>query len=101
MDIKKAESDDADAAINAALSSAGAVDVKGEDATLAGLPCRRAAYDETLEDGRIFRYICYDVNANGNHLVILLETMIEKGASQMSVEDLEQFFAPTLATFSM
>ncbi len=101
MDFKKAESDDADAAINAALSDTGAKDLKGEDATLAGIACRRAVYDETLEDGRIFRYICYNVNKNGNNITILLETTVEKGESGMSVEELDQFFAPTLETLSM
>ncbi|MCR5748087.1 MAG: hypothetical protein K6G03_10300 [Lachnospiraceae bacterium] len=101
MVIKKAEGGDADAALTAELSNTKAGSVKGEAAELAGIPCSRVTYDEKLEDGRIFRYICYAVSANDNDIVIKLETTVEKGVSEMSVEELEKFFEPTLATFSM
>ncbi len=101
MVINKYDIEDADAAITKALSNTDAGAIKGEDAEIAGIPCRKAVYDEKLEDGRIFRYICYAVNVDGGNLVITTETTVEKGVSEISVEELEKIFKPTLDTFSL
>ncbi len=101
MVIKKVDTTDADAALTEVLSNTDAGSVTGVDTEVAGISCRRVTYDEQLEDGRIFRYVCYAVDAGESTLVITLDTTVEKGVSEMSVEELEKFFEPTLSTFSM
>ncbi|MCR5595232.1 MAG: hypothetical protein K6G12_05245 [Lachnospiraceae bacterium] len=101
MSVKKAVGDNADAALTEVLSNTSAGDVKGEAATVAGIPCVRAVYDEPIEDGRIFRYVCYYVGEKEDALVITTETTVEEGVSDISVDELETYFEPVLSTFSL
>ena len=102
MVVRKNEGSDTDAAIAAALSNTGASEFKADDATIgSGIACKRAEYDEKLEDGRIFRYVCYAVPADGNVITVIIETTVEKGVSELSVEELEKKFESTLSTFAL
>ena len=102
MVVKKQEGSDTDAAIAAALSNTDASALKADDATIgSGIACRRAEYDEKLEDGRIFRYVCYAVPADGNVITVVIETTVEKGVSELSVEELEKKFESMLSTFTI
>ncbi len=102
MVVKKVQEEDADAAITAALADTDAGKVTGEDAVMGGsIPCRRAAYDNKLEDGRIFRYVCYAVPASDGMMTVLIETTYEKGVSELSTEELEKTFETVLSTFSV
>lgn len=101
MVIEKQEESDADAAIAAALSDAGAGQLESTAATVNGIECRRAVYDEQLDDGRIFRYICYAVPAGDQMFTIRLDTTWEAGVSEMTADDLDQVFESTLATFKV
>lgn len=99
MVVKKIVGDDTDAAIAKALSTTDATGIKGSDATVGnGIACKRAEYDEKLDDGRIFRYVCYAIPTDGNVLTVLIETTVEKGVSELSVEELEKKFDGTLQT---
>ncbi len=102
MIIKRFDGDDADEAISAALSYTDATAPASSDAKLVGsIPCKRAEINEPLEDGRIFRYICYAVPAKSGMITVLIETTYEKGVSEMSIEDLEKSFEGILSTFKL
>ncbi len=102
MAVKKAEGDDTDAAIKEALSDTDASTLTAGDATIgSGIACKRAEYDEKLEDGRIFRYVCYAVPADKGVITVVIETTVEKGVSELSVEELEKKFESTLSTFKI
>ncbi len=98
MVVARTEGSDTEAAVKEILSDAGAKDIKVEEAVLAGMPCSRAEYDNKLEDGRIFRYICYGLKVNDGCLVFKLETTVEKGVSEMSTEELDKLYEPTLSS---
>ena len=100
MVVQKAASGDAAAALTDAASESGISDVEITDAVIGdGIACSRAAWDEKLEDGRIFRYIGYSVSTDEDVLVLLLETTCEDGGNEMSEEELDQLFEDTLSTF--
>ncbi|HAG69181.1 MAG TPA: hypothetical protein DCL38_04325 [Lachnospiraceae bacterium] len=102
MSVEKTDGDDTDAAIASALSDTGAEGLTGTDAVIGdGISCKRAAYDEKLSDGRIFRYICYAVPAGGSVITVVIETTVEKGISELSAEELEKTFEATLQTFTL
>ena len=93
---------DPDEAIALALSDAEADSFTCTDAVIGdGISCRKTVYDETLEDGRIFRYVGYAVPVKDKVLTILIETTWEKGVSEMSTEDLEKVFKDMLASFAL
>ncbi|MCR5420460.1 MAG: hypothetical protein K6E98_05615 [Lachnospiraceae bacterium] len=98
MVIEKSEETNVDAAIKEALSHTNAENIKSEEAAVAGIACHRAEYDETIEDGRIFRYVCYAISKDDGILTIRLETTVEQGVSELSVKELEEFFKPALDT---
>ena len=100
MVIKKAEEKDADAAINAVMSDFEGGNSETVDDTIGGISCRRAEHDEKLDDGRIFRYVCYAVPANDGVITLLLETTVEDSGAGMSTEELEKAFNGMLSTFS-
>lgn len=102
MVIKKSEEKDADAAIGAVMSdfdegTGGEI----KDAKIGDVTCRMAEYDEKLEDGRIFRYLCYAVPTDDEVLMVILETTCENEGSGMSAGELEDTFKNTLSTFSV
>ena len=102
MAAGKSEGADTDAAIAKALSFTEASGLKGSDAAIgSGIACKRAEYDEKHEDGRIFRYVCYAVPAGNDVITVLIETTVEKGVSELSVEELEKVFESTLSTFKL
>ena len=102
MAVRKTEGEDTDAAIAAALSGTDAKGLTAADATIgSGISCKRAEYDEKLEDGRIFRYVCYAVPADKGVITVTLETTVEKGVSELTVEELEKQFESTLSTFKL
>lgn len=101
MVAEKADSINSDEVL---LAAAGldADDIDISDAIIGDdIACRRAEWNEDLEDGRIFRYICYAVPLKEDILTIKLETTYEKGVSEMSLEDLEREFSSVLSTFAM
>lgn len=101
MVVQKAAGDAA-AALTDAASESGISDVEITDAVIGdGIACNRAAWDEKLEDGRIFRYIGYSVPTDEGALVLLLETTCEDGGNEMSAEELDQLFEYTLSTFDL
>ncbi len=92
----------ADDAIAEVLSFTGAADLKSDDAAIGnGIACKRAAYDEKLDDGRIFRYVCYAVPAGNDIITVLIETTVEKGVSELSAEELEKTFEGMLSSFTL
>ena len=102
MVVKKHSGSDTEAAIEQALSGVGATDLEAADDTIGdSIPCRRAEYDEKLEDGRIFRYVCYAVPSGSDVITVLIETTVEKGVSEMSVEELKEEFKDMLASFTL
>lgn len=71
-----------------------------EDASIGdGISCQRALYDEPLTDGRIFRNVYYRIPLKDDHLIVNLKTTVEKGVSELTVEELEQIFADVLKSF--
>ena len=102
MVVGKTEGDDTDAAISEALSNTDASGLTAADYSIGdSIPCKRAEYDEKIEDGRIFRYVCYAVPAKEGVLTVLIETTVEKGVSELSVAELEKTFESTLQTFKL
>ena len=102
MVVKKHSGSDTGAAIEQALSGVGATDLAAADDTIGdNIPCRRAEYDEQLEDGRIFRYVCYAVPSGSDVITVLIETTVEKGVSEMSVEELKEEFKDMLESFTL
>ena len=101
MDIEKSSGADAEAAIKQVLNGSEAAMGDITDATINGIKCSRTELDDKLEDGRIFRYVCYAVPAEDGVITILLETTCEKGVSELSVAELEKIFEGALATFSV
>lgn len=100
MVVDKYDTKDADEAIAKSLEFSNAGKLESSDATIGdGIACKRAAYDETIEDGRIFRYVVYAVPVDDGALTVKIETTVEKGVSEMTVEELEEEFKSMLATF--
>ncbi len=102
MLIRKSAKNDADEAINEVLAEMGAAASEITDAAIGnGLVARRTAWDENLDDGRIFRYICYAVPSDNSVLLVMLETTYEPGVNEMSLDDLDASFKPTLDTLRL
>ena len=102
MVVRKSESEEMDAALQAEAANANADDIAIEDAVIGDqLSCRRAEWNDELEDGRIFRYIGYAVPESDGILSILLETTYEEGGSEMSMSDLEDAFSDMVSSFSL
>ncbi len=102
MSCKGVDTDDAKTAIADALSDTGAEAFDITDSVIGNnISCKRAAYDEKLSDGRIFRYICYAVPADGKTVTVVIHTTVEEGASGLSAEELENTFGETLKTFTV
>lgn len=99
MVIKKAGNADTDEALKAAAE---AEDIAISDAVIGdNIACRRTEWNEELEDGRIFRYICYAVPVDGDALTVKIETTYKEGVSELSMEDLEREFESVLSTFAI
>ena len=102
MEVKSVDTDDAQTAIADALSNTGADTFDITDTVIGdNISCKKAAYDEEVSDGRIFRYICYAVPANGKTITVVIETTVQEGVSELSAEELEKTFEETLKTFTV
>lgn len=102
MNVKSVDTDDAKAAIADALSDTDTESFDITDAVIGdNISCKRAAHDEKLSDGRIFRYICYAVPAGEKTITISLNTTVEEGVSELTAEELEKTFEETLKTFTV
>ncbi len=101
MVIKKGEGKDADESISKVLSDFDGGNSEIVDDKIGGIACRRAEHDEKIEDGRIFRYVCYAVPAKDGVLTVLLEATVKDDASGMSAEELEKIFNGMLSTFAI
>ena len=102
MVVDKYETKDADEAIAKSLEFSDAGKLESSDASIGDkIACRKAAYDETLDDERIFRYVVYAVPCGDSTLAVKIETTVEKGVSEMTVDELEEEFRSMLDTFKI
>ncbi len=100
--IEKVASTDTDAAMKEAMKQAGVTDAEITDATIGdGVACSTAQWQETLDDGRIFYYICYCVPMDDDVLRIRLETTYQEGVNEVTMDDLARMFAPMMDTFHL
>ena len=98
--VEKMSSMDPEAAMKDAMKQAGVSDAEITDASIGSdIACSRAEWQETLDDGRIFYYIGYCVPMDNDTLRIRLETTYQKGVNEMTMDDLEQLFAPMMESF--
>lgn len=74
-------------------------DLEFTDTTIGSYPARRAQWSEKTDDGREMIYIFYGVDVKETVITIKLSTTHSDNVSEMSVEELDEFYADTLATF--
>ncbi len=102
MIIKKSKAKDAEDAIKEEAKSSESEASDISSASIGdGIECKRGVWNVELEDGRIFRYICYAVPCDDGIMDVIIETTYEKGVSEMSTQDLDDYFAGTLASFKL
>lgn len=74
-------------------------DLEFTDATIGSYPARRAEWSEKTDDGREMRYVFYGVDVQETVITVKLSTTYSENVSDMSIEELDEFYADTLATF--
>lgn len=74
-------------------------DLEFTDTTIGSYPAKRAEWTEKTDDGSEMRYVFYGIDVKETVITVKLSTTHSEKVPEMSIEELDEFFADTLATF--
>lgn len=74
-------------------------DLEFTDTTIGSYPAKRAEWIERTDDGSEMRYVFYGIDVKETVITVKLSTTHSEKVPEMSIEELDEFFADTLATF--
>lgn len=74
-------------------------DLEFTDTTIGSYPAKRAEWTEKTDDGSEMRYVFYGIDVKETVITVKLSTTHSEHVPEMSIEELDEFFADTLATF--
>lgn len=74
-------------------------DLEFTDTTIGSYPAKRAEWTERTDDGSEMRYVFYGIDVKETVITVKLSTTHSEKVPEMSIEELDAFFADTLATF--
>ena len=74
-------------------------DLEFTDTTIGSYPSKRAEWTEKTDDGSEMRYVFYGIDVKETVITVKLSTTHSEKVPDMSIEELDEFFADTLATF--
>lgn len=74
-------------------------DLEFTDTTIGSYPAKRAEWSEKTDDGSEMRYVFYGIDVKETVITVKLSTTHSEHVPEMSIEELDEFFADTLATF--
>jgi len=74
-------------------------DLEFTDTTIGSYPSKRAEWTEKTDDGSEMRYVFYGIDVKETVITVKLSTTHSEHVPEMSIEELDEFFADTLATF--
>ncbi|PHU41397.1 hypothetical protein CSX00_00595 [Pseudobutyrivibrio ruminis] len=74
-------------------------DLEFTDTTIGSYPAKRAEWTEKTDDGSEMRYVFYGIDVKETVITVKLSTTHSEHVPEMSIEELDEFFEDTLATF--
>ena len=74
-------------------------DLEFTDTTIGSYPAKRAEWTEKTDNGSEMRYVFYGIDVKETVITVKLSTTHSEKVPEMSIEELDEFFADTLATF--
>ena len=74
-------------------------DLEFTDTTIGSYPAKRAEWTEKTDDGSEMRYVFYGIDVKETVITVKLSTTHSEHVPEMSIEELDEFFADTLDTF--
>ena len=74
-------------------------DLEFTDTKIGSYPAKRAEWAEKTDDGSEMRYVFYGIDVTETVITVKLSTTHSDKVPEMSIEELDEFFADTLATF--